>query len=92
MLAKILFAALNLHSFTQAWSLPGLIPTNYEKGQKLIIQVGQLESERTSFDFDYFSLNFCTGKSGHGYKPDEYGKSKNQTTQLIDSAYEYTFN
>ena len=50
-----------------AWSVPGLVPKNYEKLQKLDVLVGQLYSERTSFTFDYYSLNWCTNSKGRGY-------------------------
>ena len=59
MLSKLLVAAISLNLSAKSWSIPGLMPKNYEKGKKLDIYVGQLYSDRTSFTFDYYSLNWC---------------------------------
>jgi Endomembrane protein 70 len=40
MLKNFLVAAISLFSSGRAWSVPGLIPKNYEKLQKLDVFVG----------------------------------------------------
>lgn len=77
MFVKLFFAAIELHAIAFAWSLPGLIPKNYEKYQWLNIFVGQLTSERTSFNFDFYSLKFCQNNKGKGYNEENYGKTLN---------------
>jgi hypothetical protein len=65
MFSKFLLAALSAGA--KAWSMPGVTPKNYEKGKVLDIFVGQLYSDRTSFTFDYYSLNWCMSTKGHAY-------------------------
>lgn len=50
-----------------AWQLPGLMPKNYEKGQRLDFMVGQLESLHTTMTFDFYMLNWCQNPYGLGY-------------------------
>jgi len=86
MLTKSLVAAILLYATARAWSLPGLTPKDYEKGKKLDIFVGQLFSDRTSFTFDYYSLNWCLNTKGVGYNIDKYA-----TTQTGAPMHETVF-
>ena len=90
MFLKITLAAIYLQSVAKAWSVPGLIPKNYEKKQQLDIFVGQLFSERTSFTFDYFTLNWCKNTKGVGYDIEKIGVTKTGA-EMHETAYEYVF-
>ena len=70
-----------------SWQLPGLVPKNYEKGQMIDIYVGQLWTERSSFTFDYYMLNWCSNNKGLAYDPESYG-----TTLTGSPLHESPFN
>lgn len=55
------------------------------------IFVGQLYSDRTSFTFDYYSLNWCQNTKGLGYNPDMYGKTQTGAP-MHETMFEYQFN
>ena len=50
-----------------AFSIPGLVPTNYKKGDKLPILAGNLMSTRTELLHDFYDLNWCNNTIGGGY-------------------------
>ena len=75
---------------TASWQLPGLIPKNYEKGAKLDIMVGQLESRGSAFTHDFYTLNWCPTKSGLAYDPDTFGTTLTGTP-THESPYRYKF-
>jgi hypothetical protein len=59
---KWLLSLVLLVSHSLSWSIPGLIPKNYEKGQILDIFVSRLESPQTAFNYDYYILPWCRPK------------------------------
>ena len=73
------------------WSVPGMIPKNYERYNKVDILVGQLYSPRTSMAFDFYSLPWCNNTVGGGYDAEKRGSSL-IGTPLIESPYQYRFN
>lgn len=79
-----------LTASTYSWSLPGLIPKNYEEGQQLDIMVGQLQSRKSSFTFDYYMLNWCSNNAGKGYDAEKYGTTLTGAP-LHESPYWFVF-
>jgi len=51
----------------RAFSIPGLVPTNYKRGDKLPILAGNLMSTRTELLHDFYDLNWCNNTIGGGY-------------------------
>ena len=47
--------------------LPGMTPTDYEKGEEVDLKVNKLTSVHTQLPYDYYSLKFC--KPDDGVKP-----------------------
>lgn len=54
-----LLAASAAIGVVDAFYLPGVAPTNYEKGQEIGIKVIKLDSIKTQLPYDYYSLPFC---------------------------------
>lgn len=77
-------------TIASAWQLPGIVPKNYEKGMNLDIMVGQLESQRSSFTFDYYMLNWCDNGHGRAYDPAKYGTTLTGTP-LHESPFDHKF-
>lgn len=75
-------------SLANAWQIPHLVPKNYQKGDHIPILVGQLESKRSSLNFDFYTLNWCANRKGQGYNPETFGTSLTGTP-LIESPYSY---
>jgi hypothetical protein len=50
-----------------AFSIPGLVPTNYKRGDRLPILAGKLMSSSTELPFDFYDLNWCNNTVGGGY-------------------------
>ena len=73
-----------------AWSVPGMVPMNYKKGDSLDILAGQLRSPRTSLEFDFYALNWCSNYLENGYNPEMHGMSL-RGTPLVESPYRYSF-
>lgn len=89
-LVKSVFLTLLAANYATAWSIPGMIPKNYEDGQSLDIHAGQLRSPRTSLEFDFYSLNWCDNYKKNGYNAELHGMSL-RNTPLIESPYRYNF-
>jgi len=56
----------------------------------LDIFVGQLETQHSSFTFDYYMLNWCDNNQGRGYDPEKYGTTLTGTP-LHESPYRHRF-
>lgn len=50
-----------------AFSIPGLVPTNYKKGDQLPILVGRMFSHHTEMESNFYDLNWCNNTEGNGY-------------------------
>lgn len=90
MLHQLAKAAALLLPAVEAWQIPGLVPKNFERGQMLDVYVGQLETEHSSFTFDYYMANWCDNKKGKGYDPAKYGTTLTGTP-LHESPYHHKF-
>ena len=89
-IGSFLLAYLFMVNGVFAWSLPGLIPKNYHTGDDLDILAGQLRSPRTSLEFDFYALNWCSNYKNKGYNPELHGMSM-RGTPLVESPYRYGF-
>jgi hypothetical protein len=58
---------LSLFHPISAFSVPGLIPTNYKRGDNLQVLVGRLFSPKTEIPYDFYELNWCNNTSNEGY-------------------------
>lgn len=69
--ALFLATILNIFGFTNAFSIPGLVPKNYVSGDKLDVFVGKLSSDRTELPFDFYELSWCANTEGYNteWKP-----------------------
>jgi len=56
----------------------------------LDIYVGQLWTERSSFTFDYYMLNWCENKKGLGYDSAKYGTTL-RGTPMHESTFDHKF-
>jgi hypothetical protein len=61
------FILTQLICLSNSFSIPGLVPTNYQKGDNIPILVGQLTSEKTAMAFNFYDLNWCDNTKGHGF-------------------------
>lgn len=48
-----------LATVINGFHIPGLVPKNYEEGEKLIIMAGSLHSSKMVFPFHYFMMPWC---------------------------------
>ncbi len=55
-----------LHSAT-AFSIPGLVPTNYKRGDNLQVLAGRLSSSKTEIPYNFYELNWCNNTANEGY-------------------------
>ena len=62
-----LWALLSLLNTSAAFSIPGLVPTNYRRGDTLPILAGQLTSHSTELPYEFYDLNWCNNTAGDGY-------------------------
>jgi len=53
-----------LITVVSAFGVPGLIPNNYLKGQKLDILVGEMASNNLYFPFHFYSAKWCPNTKG----------------------------
>ena len=61
------FSIISLLQPTSAFSVPGLIPTNYKRGDNLQVLVGRLFSPKTEIPYDFYELNWCNNTANEGY-------------------------
>ena len=55
-----------LHS-AAAFSIPGMVPTNYNKGDNLQVLVGRFNSPKTEIPYNFYELNWCNNTANEGY-------------------------
>jgi hypothetical protein len=79
-----------LASGVAAFTVPGLIPKNYHKGEKLNVLVGPLESQKTGIPLDYYNLNWCDNQKGASFDGEVVGTSY-KGNKLVEFPLEYTF-
>ena len=84
---KLVSLLVVLH-LAHTWQIPHMVPKNYEKRDPIKILVGQLESRKSSLNFDFYTLNWCSNTKGEGYNPETFGTSLTGTA-LIEAPYEY---
>lgn len=90
MISKLLITTLFIANVSKAWSVPGIVPKNYEKGQMLDILVGPLQTDSAAFSFDWYTLNWCTNKRGRGFNPDTMGETLTGSP-LHESPFDHKF-
>ena len=83
----ILSTLLSLKSQVSAFSIPGLVPTNYDKGDRLEILAGPLESHTTELPFGFYEVKWCNNTVGGGYNNKEAAKNI-KGTKLVHSPYD----
>jgi hypothetical protein len=64
MRAKIRVLMVLALSGCYAFSIPGLVPTNFKKGEKIPIFASKLRSEKTFVPFAFYWLNWCDNSKG----------------------------
>lgn len=60
----LLYLSLWLLTSCHAYYLPGVRPTNYEKGSLVDVKVNSLTSVKTQLPYEYYSLPFCKPREG----------------------------
>lgn len=69
-MVKILRALTVLLLQVNGFSIPGLVPKNYKREEKLPIYAGRLESDFTELEYEFYDVNWCNNTEGLGYDGD----------------------